>query len=280
MSREVDGLTSATLKHLREQWWDDAFTRFVQDTLQPRPGRRILDVGCGTGTAEVKLSRLRLTQVELFGVDLVLERVLEALATTRGHNMGIHFAAADACKLPFLDASFDSTFCVAVLQHIQDVGSAVREMVRVTKPGGRIVAVEPDNSGRYFYSSVEDGTRAYEAAGRFFSALADARGDATDPAIGPRLPTLFAQQGIQLTAVEVFPISGARMGSPPEHVWSARRAAVSAEVGKAPDESIRRLGQDYLKMLDRYASAAGKAGAAFVEIQNALLFATVGECPE
>ena len=75
MIRDVDGLTSATLKHLRERWWDDAFTEFVKDTLQPRPGRRILDVGCGTGTAEVKLSRLRLTQVDLVAVDLLADRV-------------------------------------------------------------------------------------------------------------------------------------------------------------------------------------------------------------
>ena len=80
MIRDVDGLTSATLKHLRERWWDDAFTEFVKDTLQPRPGRRILDVGCGTGTAEVKLSRLRLTQVDLVAVDLLADRVAQARA--------------------------------------------------------------------------------------------------------------------------------------------------------------------------------------------------------
>ena len=45
-------------------------------------------------------------------------------------------------------------------------------------------------------------------------------------------------------------------------------------------ESIRRLGQDYLKMLDRYAQSAGAAGNGFVEIQNAMLFATVGQRQE
>jgi SAM-dependent methyltransferase len=277
MNRQVDGLTSATLKHLREQWWDDAFTEFVRETLQPRPGRRILDVGCGTGTAEVKLSRLRLTQVDLFAVDLLTDRVRTALAATRSHNIDAHFAAADACNLPFPDASFDSVFCVAVLQHIRDVSGAVAEIARVTRPGGRVVCVEPDNSARYFYSSVEDGNRAHEAASRFFSALAQARGDATDPAIGPKLPTLFGQHGIQPLDVQVFPVSGAKLGTPPPEVWAARRAAVSAEIDRAPDESIRRLGQDYVKVLDRYASAAAQGGTGFVEIQNALLFATVGE---
>jgi ubiquinone/menaquinone biosynthesis C-methylase UbiE len=269
MVRDVDGLTSATLKHLRERWWDDAFTDFVKDTLQPRPGRRILDVGCGTGTAEVKLSRLRLTQVDLFAVDILLDRVKVAHAAARSHNISAHFAAADACRLPFADASFDSVFCVAVLQHIGDVKNAVEEMARVTRPGGRIVAVEPDNAGRYFYSSVEDGWRAHESARRFFSALAEAQ-----------LPTLFAQSGIDPLSVQVFPVSGARLGAPAADVWQNRRANVSEEIDKAPNESIRRLGQDYLKVLDRYAASAASAGPGFVEIQNAMLFATVGQRQE
>jgi len=280
MTRDVDGLTSATLKHLRERWWDDAFTAFVKDTLQPRSGRRILDVGCGTGTAEVRLSRLRLTQVDLVAVDLLVDRVVQAQAAARAHNINAHFAAADACRLPFADASFDSAFCVAVLQHISDVKGAVLEMARVTRPGGRIVAVEPDNSARYFYSSVEDGRRAHDAARRFFSAVAEARGDATEPAVGPQLPTLFAQNGIEPLSVHIFPVSGARLGVPADEVWQNRRANVSEDIDKAPHEAIRRLGQDYLKTLDRYAAAATAAGSGFVEIQNAMLFATVGQRQE
>jgi len=280
MVRDVDALTSATLKHLRDRWWDEAFTAFVKDTLQPRPGRRILDVGCGRGTAEVKLSRLRLTQVDLFAVDLMPDRVVDALAATRAHNIDAHFAAADACHLPFPNATFDSVFCVAVLQHIGDVKRAVGEMARVTRPGGRIVAVEPDNAARYFFSSVDDGRKAHEGARRFFSALAEAREDASDPAVGPQLPTLFTQTGIQPLSVHVFPVSGARLGSPPADVWQNRRENVAELIEKAPGEAIRRLGQDYLKVLDRYERAASDAGAGFVEIQNAMLFATVGQREE
>ena len=75
----------------------------------------------------------------------------------------------------------------------------------------------------------------------------------------------------------MFPVSGARLGAPTEEIWENRRASVAAEIEKAPNESIRRLGQDYLKVLDRYAAAATAAGPGFVEIQNAMLFATVGQ---
>lgn len=280
MIQVVDALTSPTLKHLRDRWWDEDFTAFIRDTVQPRPGQRILDVGCGFGTAEVKLSRLRISQMTIVAVDLLLERVLQARASAQAHNMRVSLAAADACALPFTDASFDSAFCVAVLQHIGDVSRAIQELARVTRPEGRIVAVEPDNARRYFYSSSDAGRRAYESAGQFFATLAQARGDSTDSSVGPKLPGLFAQAGIEPIGVHLFPVSRAQLGAPPDAVWEHRREAVRAAADGAPDEAIKRLGRDYLKLLDRYAEEARAAGTAFVEIQNTMLFAAVGQRAE
>lgn len=280
MTRDVDCLASATLKNLRERWWDAAFTAFLNDTLQPRAGRRILDVGCGAGIAEVQLSRLRLSQVQLVAVDLLVSRVAQARAAAQSHNIRALFSAADACALPFTDGAFDSAFCIAVLQHIGDVPKAVRELARVTRPEGRIVAVEPDNAGRYFYSSLDVGMRAYESAGLLFASLTRAPGDATNPSVGPTLPTLFAQNGIEPLSVHLFPVSRAQLGAPSKAMWDARRSGVQAEIDRAPGVSIRRMGQDYMKLLDRYATEASAAGSAFVEIQNTMLFATVGQRAE
>lgn len=280
MARDVDVLSAPTLKHLRERWWDDAFTAFVKDTVQPRAGRRILDLGCGTGTAEVRLSRLQLTQVTLVAVDLSPDRVAEALAAARSHNIRASFAAADGCALPFADGTFDSAFCVAVLQHIADVGAAVRELARVIRPAGRVVAVEPDNSARYFYSSLASGMGAFEASGRFFSSLAQERrdtSDTSDGAVGPRLPTLFAQSGVELLDVHLFPVSRARLGPPPASAWQGRREAVQSAIARAREDGTRRLGEEYLERLDAYAADAAGAGRSFVEIQNTMLFATVGQ---
>src|SRR5688572_1039403 len=123
----IDHLTSATLKHLRETWWDDQFTEFLKETLRPRAGNRILDVGCGEGTGEVAIGRLHVSQLRLVGVDLIVEKVIAARQATASHNQRAWFAAGDACRLPFTDGAFDSTYCVAVLQHIKDVDAAVRE---------------------------------------------------------------------------------------------------------------------------------------------------------
>jgi ubiquinone/menaquinone biosynthesis C-methylase UbiE len=174
-ARTLDALTSATLKHVRDDWWDEAFTSFLVERLRPRAGNRILDVGCGTGSVELRLSRLRVPQISLIGIDRLVERAIIAGRSTDRHNLRASFSAADACHLPFPNGTFDSTFCVAVLQHVGDAAEALREFARVTRPNGRILAVEPDNAARYWYSSLPAGMDAYVEARRFFAALAETR---------------------------------------------------------------------------------------------------------
>ena len=111
------------------------FTEFLAETLRPRPGNRILDVGCGEGAGRGEHwppahfagpARRRRPRTG---------KVAEALRETRSHNQRVGVAAGDACRLPFRDGVFDSTYCVAVLQHIGDVSDAVAEIARVTAPG-------------------------------------------------------------------------------------------------------------------------------------------------
>ena len=277
MPISIDALTSPTLKYLRERWWNDEFTEFLVETLRPRAGNRILDVGCGEGLAEIHIGRLHLSQIRLVGVDLMLERVMIARHETAAHNQRVGVATADACALPFRDAVFDSTFCVAVLQHIGDVARAIAEFARVTAGGGRVVAVEPDNSGRYLYSSSAAGQAAALLSRQFFRELTAARGDAADATVGPRLPTLFAAHGIEPLSVRLFPVSMTMLGTPPALFWSDRKADIEHSIETAPTDTVRAIGRQYLDALDAYAREAHAAGSAFVEIQNTMLFATVGQ---
>lgn len=269
----LDALTSPTLKHLRESWWNDEFTAFLRETLRPRPGNRILDVGCGEGMAEISIGRLHLSQIRLFGVDQLLNRVVVARYATASHNQRVGFAAADASRLPFVDSVFDSTYCVAVLQHVAAVAETVSEMARVTRTGGRVVVVEPDNTARYWFSSVPSGAEAYAARTRFFSAT----GDHPDGNVGPRVATLMDQHGIEPLSVRLFPVSQARIGTPPPTVWTDRLRRVQKLVDGVTTDAARAAGRVYLDALSRYAADAEAAGQSFVEIQNTLLFATVGQ---
>jgi len=276
MTASIDALTSPTLKHLREAWWDDAFTEFLFDTLRPRPGNRILDVGCGEGQAEVAIGRQQISQVRLVGVDLVVSKVIAASRETASHNQRVEFAAGDACRLPFRNGAFDSVYSVAVLQHVQDLGAAVAEFARVTAPRGRVVAVEPDNGARYGFSSTPAGRRAFELSAQFFVALDGARSDQS-PTVGPHLPALFAQNRVDPIAVRIFPVSQTLLGPPDAGVWKARRTSVETALSRAGSDAARWLGREYLDALSAYQREATEAGPSFVEIQNTLLFATVGQ---
>jgi ubiquinone/menaquinone biosynthesis C-methylase UbiE len=269
----IDNLTTPTLKHLRERWWSDDFTEFLVETLRPRPGNRILDVGCGEGLAEVSIGRRHRSQIRMVGVDLVPAKVAEARRETAAHNQRVAFAAADAVRLPFRDGAFDSTYCVAVLQHVSQVEEAVAELARVTTEGGRVLAVEPDNTARYAYSSVLSAGPVFDTASRLFTAMS---ADHTRSAVGPRLPELFARCGIEPIDVRLFPVALTFLGEPEEEVWQERRRAIERFTSDASARTAPALATTYLDLLAKYEADARAAGSAFVEIQNTTLFATVG----
>jgi ubiquinone/menaquinone biosynthesis C-methylase UbiE len=273
----TDALTAPTLKHLRQEWWNDDFTEFLQETLRLRPGNRILDVGCRRGIAEVAIGRLHLSQIELHGVDLRLDHVREAKREATSHNIRANFAVGDACRLPFQYGSFDSVFCVAVLQLVCEVHTAIRELARMTRRGGRVVVVEPDNSARYTYSALPSGTLAFAAAARFFSATIAERGGEMAMGIGPLVPSLFLAHGIEPVDVRLFPVSFTHVGVPDEELWTERRESLTRAIESAATDQSRTLGRESLAALETYAADARKAGPAFVEIQNTMLFATVGQ---
>lgn len=273
----IDALTSPTLKHLRERWWDDEFTEFLAETLKPRPGNRILDVGCGEGLPELSIGRLQISQIRLTGIELVPAKVAQAREALAAHNQRAAFAAADARHLPFAGGVFDAIFCVAVLQHVADVDGAVAELARTARKGGRVLAVEPDNTARYFYSGAASGIRTFDAVRRFFAALAESRGDTSDRAVGPQLPALFTANGIEPIDVRLFPVSQAQLGVPDASLWTARRSAIERARRETRDARARSYGDEAIEALAAYEADARAQGPSFVEIQHTMLFATLGQ---
>jgi ubiquinone/menaquinone biosynthesis C-methylase UbiE len=105
------------------------------------PGERVLDVACGTGV----VARLAAEQVglkgEVVGLDLnrgVLD-VARSLPSVQGAT--IEWREGDVGSLPFAEAFFDVVFCQLGLQYFPDRGQAAREMHRVLKAGGRLLAL-------------------------------------------------------------------------------------------------------------------------------------------
>jgi len=141
----------------------------------------------------------------------------------------------------------------------------------------RVVAVEPDNAARYWHSSEPAGVEAYAVRNRFFAAMHAAVPAVPEYAVGPRIPTLFAAHGVEPIEVRLFPVPRVHLGAPPDAVWDERHRAIDREIELADSPAVVRAGLDYRQALDAYERAARAAGAGFVEIQHATVFATVGQ---
>ncbi len=105
------------------------------------PGTRVLDVGCSVGRL---VSRLAGRGCESVGIDILRRDLLSARRHLSDKDPPPAFAQADGGRLPFADATFDFVTCTETLEHVADAGLALREMVRVLKPGGRLVVSVPD----------------------------------------------------------------------------------------------------------------------------------------
>ena len=274
MAGTIDALTSATLKHLREAWWDDTFTEFLAETLGPKPGNRILDVGCGEGLAEVAIGRLHISQLRLVGIDL---GALEGRGRTSGNHRpqpasGVRRGRRVSSSVQGRGVRFDLLRRGAAAHRRGRYGR--REFARVTAPRGRVLAVEPDNSARYGFSSTPMGRRAFELSAQFFIALAGGRGDRS--AIGPNLPAMFARHGIEPLSVRLFPVSQTWLGPPDASDWQARRAAVEASL-RSP---VRRRGLAWPRVsrrADLLRARSQRRGIVVRRDSNTMLFATVGQ---
>lgn len=101
---------------------------------------RLLDVGCGTGIILPELSRR--TGGEVWAMDNFLQdRSLKKMMKLEG--ISAHLAASDLLHLPFSENQFDAVLMISVLEHIEALEEACREVYRVLKPGGSVVAGFP-----------------------------------------------------------------------------------------------------------------------------------------
>jgi SAM-dependent methyltransferase len=96
-------------------------------------GRRVLDVGCGTG---VDLVRFAKAGAESYGVDVAAAAIALARQNAAHQGLRAHLAVGDGERLPFPDASFDYVFAHGVVQYTASDRALVDECRRVLRPGG------------------------------------------------------------------------------------------------------------------------------------------------
>lgn len=114
---------------------DAAEAHAVLELAGPKPGERALDAGCGIG---IYIRRL----IAAGAVATSVDSDPEMLAAARLKAPSATLLEADVMELPFADATFDLALAVTVLCFVQDPQRVVCELVRVTRPGGRVLLAE------------------------------------------------------------------------------------------------------------------------------------------
>jgi SAM-dependent methyltransferase len=173
---------------LRSHRWRTAENSAAYLLPHLRPHAVILDIGCGPGTITADLAD-RVPRGHVTGVDAAQDIIEQARGLTRGRG-NLDFAAGDVYALDYPAGAFDVVHAHQVLQHLGDPVKALREMRRVTRPGGLIAVRDADYGAMIWYPDVpalDDWLALYKRV---------ARGNGGEPQAGRRLHLWAREAGL------------------------------------------------------------------------------------
>ncbi|WP_433870364.1 demethylmenaquinone methyltransferase [Saccharopolyspora sp. CA-218241] len=128
VARRYD-LTNTVLSFGQDRGWREQTRR----ALAPAPGEKVLDLAAGSGVSTVEFAR---SGAYCVAADFSLGML------SVGRDRGVPMVAADALRLPFADAAFDAATISFGLRNLVDTRAGLRELLRVVRPGGRLVVCE------------------------------------------------------------------------------------------------------------------------------------------
>jgi ubiquinone/menaquinone biosynthesis C-methylase UbiE len=169
----------------------------LQAKVQETPNLKALDCGCGPGTISASLASY-FPQGHIIATDLSPDVVNQA--STHAKNVGItnmSTQVASIFELPFEDNEFDLVHAQQILCHLSEPLPAVKEMLRVCKPGGIVALRECDMRMWCFYPETEGMKELHKAIMKTF----EASGGSVD--MGPRLVSLALKAGVKRDDVKV-----------------------------------------------------------------------------
>jgi len=198
LARPGDDGRAAWARGLDLAWqaWEPELERLAGN-LGLRPDMRVLDAGCGTGAAVRMLARRMPLGGTIVGVDTdpeALEWAAWSLCDLAGQGASVELWHEDVCDLPFTDDMFDAAWCTSVLGYVSDPARALHELVRVVRPGGRIVVVSGD-AARHTFLPIDPESESRLRDAELQAARDGAWGPDVDLYLGRRLYGLAAATG-------------------------------------------------------------------------------------
>ena len=221
-------------RYVQQAGWTRDLRNYLFDKAGLKTARRVLEVGCGTGAI--------LSELDSSASPLGLDLDAGALMDARVHAPAATLVRGDALSLPYADFTFDITFCHFLLLWVRDPLTAVREMARVTRPNGFVLALaEPDHTARV------DKPESLAPLGRWQTEALRRQG--ADVSFGAHLADTFARAGIEIVETGSIQRAEEATVSGQEKEW----AVIEADVrGLVAEEEIHKL-----KLLDEEARARG-----------------------
>lgn len=186
-------------RFIQQAQWTRSLRLHLYNRTKFSQTARVLEVGCGTGAILTEL--LMQTHGNIFGLDLSSGH----LAIAAKELPGIPLTQGDALALPYPPAAFDITLCHFLLLWVADPHHVIKEMARVTKPGGYVIALaEPDYGGRIDYPADLSILGDWQQA--------SLRRQGANPHLGREMRAAFQQTG--LSDVETGVLGGQWSGVP------------------------------------------------------------------
>ena len=148
--------------------WNETMRAEALAWLDVQPDDRVLDVGCGTGFGTQGL--LQHTD-DVYGLDQSPHQLEKAWAKLGKHDP-VAFTFGDAERLPYRDDTFDRVWSSGSIEYWPNPVEGLRELRRVTKPGGRVLVVGPDYPSNELFQKLADAIMLFydrEEADRMFT---------------------------------------------------------------------------------------------------------------
>ncbi len=241
-------------RFVQQTRWTEEIRQYIVQQVRLANYHRILETGCGTGAVLGSMQHL-LPGSTLFGIDLRQDYLGQA----RLYAPQSQLAAADAAALPASYAAFDAVICHYFLLWVNEPDAILKEMKRVTRPGGLVIALaEPDYGGRIDYpaSLAELGYLQGQAL----------QSQGADPNMGRKLSALFHQAG--LFDVHSGLLGGQWNEAPSFNAWESEWAVLQADLGHV-------LSKDRLDALRNLDAAAWDKGERILFVPTFYAWGTV-----
>jgi ubiquinone/menaquinone biosynthesis C-methylase UbiE len=223
-------------RYAQQANWTRELRNYIFEKIDLENARHVLEVGCGTGAVLSELPE----RPGIHGLDINLDALIEC----RRHAPDALLIQGDALQLPYQSESFEIVYSHFLLLWVRDPLLALKEIKRITRPGGTVIAFAEPN-----YLERVDRPDELIPLGRWQTEALVRQG--ANPGLGARLAEFFFEAGITILETGTIQSEG---NEPSPHEWEIEWDVIESDLeGWVPDRDIQNM-----KRLDKQARERGE----------------------